>query len=1328
MRMILLTLLLLCTFTSYSQPFNLQFGQTGDDFIYKVIPADSNQFFLLGSVRENGGNQIWLMKTDSTGNLLWSKSYGFNDPDELETGYTLLMLNDGQMLIAGDAGKEAYFYDRESILIKVDRDGNQIWKKYYQDISGLQDVQPEGNGFIAVGHQDRTAAILHVDSVGNEITKSYFQISGETVLHKIIPTTNNNYLMIGRANNIGAGYQGGFIALVNAQNHLLWYKLFETGNREDAFSGITEWFRPPMCVYQDNTDNIWIADPYGDQIGLFLFDTLGNQLDRKVYGLSQKDEWPTSLIPTTDGGWLMTGIFERDSSFAIKLNASGKQEWLKYYGRENHNAYTFSAVESGDHYLLSGMISDNHGDAPANGWLLGVEKDGNPFPYTIHLSLHYDIEGDCQYSAEDIPLPGWFITAIDSHRTTQLITDLQGNAIYQTDASETRFEYVEQNTKHFDLCHNTSWVYTSQQNPEKTDQNLVLKQSNCAEIEVGLTQPDLVQCDTSTFWITLVNRGVKLSDETTLRFEYDTSLTIIELSEDYSIVPGGVNITIPPIESIGGEYRIFGRVVLSCDVQLGATHRMKAVLLSPNCELAYNGPRYAISGTCSGDQIRFSLSNEGGGGTQATAAYNLYVNDLPMIHEQSVIVPEGGNKIIFEYPADGRTWRMELLPDAAEPNQRKRVATVEGCGRLNTGLYNVGFTNGFSSGPADIKSSEVYVMNSVGIPDAIAEAMPGMLEENVISSLEPLEFTASTKNKTGHMVNEVVFDLNFVRGLDMTTFHILASNEKVKLELISNSVLRATMQNLFLLPGDDAMIRFRVEPNDSLIATVNGTDLLVKGNAFLDGEGPVALMSGDHEYIIDDPERYAGYADYPPEMLIYSGRRGDFTTGFSRDINGNLFIVGSSDSYSENFLHYGFVIKTNSEGKVIWQKMIFIEGTEINVSAAIPTDDGGCFVVGDLYYLKDPEGYINFHYGLTARLDAEGNVLWHKVMRPAGEQAGTYFRGGFMSSDGQVIIYGVVRSGDDHTLILKMNLDGNIIWQYYQTSDMPMLSPYEGINLKNGGYAFWGELDTSIDSRPSVLTLDAAGKFKGTKTYTFKGDGYGGGLAITPDHGFLVMGYGEKDTLSTSVIVPKLIKTDSLGVKQWEKHLWFGEGVRVEGYTIIPAIDGGYLIGGIIDNHLPDHDDDMFLGKIDEHANLEWYRYFGNENYERVSSLINNVTDEIWVLGINQIRSRFDKIQSLLIKTNADGVTDVKPVREEKQLHVLLFPNPVEDILNVILTPAPDDLVNWVIRDLSGKIMDRGRENATDPFNIQMDDIAAGIYIITFPGSHFQTKKFIVVR
>ncbi|MEP6793543.1 MAG: hypothetical protein ABJB16_04405, partial [Saprospiraceae bacterium] len=320
----------------------------------------------------------------------------------------------------------------------------------------------------------------------------------------------------------------------------------------------------------------------------------------------------------------------------------------------------------------------------------------------------------------------------------------------------------------------------------------------------------------------------------------------------------------------------------------------------------------------------------------------------------------------------------------------------------------------------------------------------------------------------------------------------------------------------------------------------------------------------------------------------------------------------------------------------------------------------------------------------------------------------------------------LVRSSSDHTLVLKMDLDGNIIWQFYQPRG-EIINPYEGYNLKNGDYAFMS-VSGSVDNRTTLITLDAEGKFKWKKFYSFTGGGYGSSVAVTPDHGFLLMGYGEKDTLSTSLTVPFFIKTDSLGAKQWEKHLWIGEGLNVEGYTIIPAIDGGYLIGGIIDNHSIGHDDDMFLGKIDEEANLEWYRYFGNKNYERAESLINDVSDEIWVLGINQIRSRFDKIQTLLIRTNGDGVTEVKPIREEKELHVLLFPNPVEDMLNVILTPAPDYMVDWVISDLSGKIIDKGCENARDPFRFRVDVLAAGIYIIAFPGSHFSPKKFIIVR
>ena len=109
MRKILLCLVLLYATSTFSQPFQKQFGQTGDDLIYRVVPAGNNEHFLLGSIYRSGGHQVWLMKIDAIGNILWTNTYEFKNPQWWEIGNSLHILPDSTMIIAGDAGEEHFF-------------------------------------------------------------------------------------------------------------------------------------------------------------------------------------------------------------------------------------------------------------------------------------------------------------------------------------------------------------------------------------------------------------------------------------------------------------------------------------------------------------------------------------------------------------------------------------------------------------------------------------------------------------------------------------------------------------------------------------------------------------------------------------------------------------------------------------------------------------------------------------------------------------------------------------------------------------------------------------------------------------------------------------------------------------------------------------------------------------------------------------------------------------------------------------------------------------------------------------------------------------------
>ena len=473
--------------------------------------------------------------------------------------------------------------------------------------------------------------------------------------------------------------------------------------------------------------------------------------------------------------------------------------------------------------------------------------------------------------------------------------------------------------------------------------------------------------------------------------------------------------------------------------------------------------------------------------------------------------------------------------------------------------------------------------------------------------------------------------------------------------------------------------------------------------------------------MLDDPALYAHYADYPANYKIFNARRDLSGWEFSRDADGSFFITGSTDSYGDYYIFNGFVIKTDANGKVIWQTVVKVDDkVRTNIHMAAPTGDGGCIFAGEYLPVEDPF-YLNFYHGFLGRLDAAGNLMWYKVMRPVSENFGTYFRSGFRTKDGNVIVFGTVRASKDYPLILKFDLDGNILWQTYLEQNNPRASIYEGFELEQGGFVFYGANANSNEGRPVILTLKPDGSLNWIRPYNYP---YGASVAPTGDKGFMLAIRITKDTLGEEYIVPRFIKLDSTGLFQWQKDIFFDSINLVFTYELIPGYSGGFLAAGEdwIGN-------DIVLYKVNDQAELEWYRSYGNDNDESPSAIINDKENEIWILGRNTIRTRHDHNQTILIKTDGNGITSVKDGSEFPANHsVLLFPNPSSELLNVLISHPIDASVKWLVVDFFGRILKSGEGSTANPLQVSTQDLIPGHYCIVFPGSPYPAKKFIIAR
>jgi hypothetical protein len=128
------------------------FGGTGTDWGYSVIQTSDGSLVIVGStaVTDIGPQDIWVIKTTSDGNKLWDKKFGGNYRD---IGNSLFPSADGGFVIVGDTKSFGDGGD-DVWLIKIDGSGNKVWDKTfggtYNDVVKSA-TQSKDGGFMFTG-------------------------------------------------------------------------------------------------------------------------------------------------------------------------------------------------------------------------------------------------------------------------------------------------------------------------------------------------------------------------------------------------------------------------------------------------------------------------------------------------------------------------------------------------------------------------------------------------------------------------------------------------------------------------------------------------------------------------------------------------------------------------------------------------------------------------------------------------------------------------------------------------------------------------------------------------------------------------------------------------------------------------------------------------------------------------------------------------------------------------------------------------------------------------------------------------------------------------
>ncbi len=135
--------------------------ETQDEGLLLVGATESTDFDITES---KGSYDFWAVKLDLQGNLLWQKNYGGS---EIDIAYAVTKTQDGNFLLVGDTrstdGDVTNFKGAADVwLVKIDGQGNLLWQKTLGGASfdTARDATTQGNGFVVTGASRSTEGDL----------------------------------------------------------------------------------------------------------------------------------------------------------------------------------------------------------------------------------------------------------------------------------------------------------------------------------------------------------------------------------------------------------------------------------------------------------------------------------------------------------------------------------------------------------------------------------------------------------------------------------------------------------------------------------------------------------------------------------------------------------------------------------------------------------------------------------------------------------------------------------------------------------------------------------------------------------------------------------------------------------------------------------------------------------------------------------------------------------------------------------------------------------------------------------------------------------------
>lgn len=807
------------------------YGSNLTEEIQAVVTKPNGDYMFAGFAETNQGFQVYIIRTDVDGDLIYEKDFGGN---RTERAYDMTATPDG-VVVTGDK-TETFGQPLDILVMKISEEGEMVWEKNYGG-SGVDQGQA------------------------------------------IINTPDGGFLIAGESDSYGDGDNDMFLLKLDANGDSTWLKLFDNLGKNDGAEDVV--------LKEDGSGYVVVGSSGNVSADIFLVETdlNGDEVNRSILDRPQNYE-PKAIVASDDsylvaGGFFDNGIRAFITRFDLNLNegmnvffGNGIEQGFNDIIKTDNGdfvaaGYILESAESIKAYMVLvnenlGLIKDQViGDNVNVRQIFGIAEEttfrgGYGFAGRIGdvditslvsnvLFVRTDDElyipqkfiegnvfvdnGNCQLDLGEKPLSDWIVTLQGANEFLYASTDEEGNYLFRVDEGEYTLNLKVDNET-WEPCFNDRTFDITGTLDSFTVDFPVTAQHECAYMEIDISAPELVICEATDYKVQYCNKGTVDAENTTIEIKLDEFLTINPgaTSLPYSVTADLYTFDIGQVNA-GDCGEIIINATLDCtEPVLGQTHTLTAKITPDSictpASIDWDGSSIKVDAVCDNDSVKFIVTNTSNVDIQGRQT--LVIEDEVFLRPAPVDIT-GGETTTIAVEGTGATWRIIVPQDENHPGNSNPTIAIEGCGA--PGNIEKGHVTRFEE---DEKNPFVAVEpieneENSNTDYSFLRGYPKGVHDSLVTSQTDLEYHFRFQNTGNDTLRRAVVRDTISSNLDLTSVRFGASSHPYTFKVYESGVVKFIFDDINLPPAafnpsaSKGFVKFKIsqKPNNPEGTVIN---------------------------------------------------------------------------------------------------------------------------------------------------------------------------------------------------------------------------------------------------------------------------------------------------------------------------------------------------------------------------------------------------------------------------------------------------------------------------------------------------------------------------